>query len=427
MATSDGEEMHGLLQGARAQGTAAPSRNDAGFDSPEASTPSQRRRNLGSKEGLVIFIAAVLMGCLAVVATSTLKGEAPDSAASSAFEPPLQTENLRGGADGGSGVQSLAETQVVAVGSGGQASSSSASSPSASLAISSSGASASGVAASLSWTYDSFHVGDWPNRGYHLCAGRPDIDYTHNEWQSPIDITSSAEKLSDGKDYDMVKDSLQLSVKNGGCSQVYLGSSGFTYQASYAGCPNHVAKWKGRNYVLNSFHFHAESENTVDGEHFPGEMQLVHQAADGSTLVISAFLKKTKAGPPSSGSLRPCNSFVNRMFVEGFEPAHNFSVGGGRRKRMLNPYREVIPEGAKFWSYQGSLTSPPCRSDVEWITLMDPVLVNVDDFRGFKRFLKDPKRSGQQDSYGRNKRPVQPLNSRPILQGVVAGGGEGDS
>ena len=41
-----------------------------------------------------------------------------------------------------------------------------------------------------------------------------------------------------------------------------------------------------KTYALVQFHFHAPSEHTVDGEHFPMEMHFVHQAEDGALAVV---------------------------------------------------------------------------------------------------------------------------------------------
>lgn len=45
-------------------------------------------------------------------------------------------------------------------------------------------------------------------------------------------------------------------------------------------------------YVLVQFHFHAPSEHTVNGEHFPMEMHYVHQAEDGA-LGVNWYVRKT--------------------------------------------------------------------------------------------------------------------------------------
>jgi carbonic anhydrase len=54
----------------------------------------------------------------------------------------------------------------------------------------------------------------------------------------------------------------------------------------------------GKVYALVQFHFHAPSEHTVDGEHFPMEMHFVHQAEDGALAVAGVLVEE---GDPNPG------------------------------------------------------------------------------------------------------------------------------
>ena len=45
-------------------------------------------------------------------------------------------------------------------------------------------------------------------------------------------------------------------------------------------------------YELKQFHFHAPSEHTVDGRHFPMEMHLVHQSATGELAALGVFIEE---------------------------------------------------------------------------------------------------------------------------------------
>ncbi len=53
----------------------------------------------------------------------------------------------------------------------------------------------------------------------------------------------------------------------------------------------------GKAYALVQFHFHAPSEHTVDGEHFPMEMHFVHQADDGALAVAGVLVEEGAANP----------------------------------------------------------------------------------------------------------------------------------
>lgn len=53
----------------------------------------------------------------------------------------------------------------------------------------------------------------------------------------------------------------------------------------------------GRKFELNQFHFHAESEHTVDGKHYPIEAHFVNENQDSRLAVIGVFFKEGKANP----------------------------------------------------------------------------------------------------------------------------------
>jgi len=50
-------------------------------------------------------------------------------------------------------------------------------------------------------------------------------------------------------------------------------------------------------YALIQFHFHAPSEHTIDGEHFPMEMHYVHQAEDGTLAVVGVLFEEGSRNP----------------------------------------------------------------------------------------------------------------------------------
>ena len=69
-----------------------------------------------------------------------------------------------------------------------------------------------------------------------------------------------------------------------------------------------------KEYRLQGVHFHAPSENTIDGVAYPLEMHAVHAAADGSLAVLGVMyehvknahveLHEAQAGTPASDTER---------------------------------------------------------------------------------------------------------------------------
>jgi len=261
----------------------------------------------------------------------------------------------------------------------------------------------------VTWDYKNFHVGDWPEKGFPLCAGKPaGPEYPHNEWQAPIDIPTGVEDRDD--------DSLVLTTVAGGCDRVDMESNGHTWEASWqdANCSNFVATWHGRNYTLQQLHFHFESENMVGGHHQDMEIHLVHQSADGAALVIGAFLEHSDFIETSHKSLQE-NGFLQQLF---FSPGFLSQQGTAMEPaQSLNPYSGLMSEGEEFYSFLGSLTTPPCTPNLEWVVLRQTIPIAQRDIDQFERYLRT---APQPDSYGMVDRPVQPLNGRPIKIGSIA-------
>ena len=108
------------------------------------------------------------------------------------------------------------------------------------------------------------------------------------------------------------------------------------------------------------FHLHAPSENTVDGYQYDMEIHFVHSTDSGSLAVLGVFFDTVAGGNaenlfldewlhsiPSSGT----NSWADRDV-----PVDAFLT-------LLNTQ--------DFWSFDGSLTTPPCSEGVKWAVLKE--------------------------------------------------------
>jgi carbonic anhydrase len=162
-------------------------------------------------------------------------------------------------------------------------------------------------------------------------------------------------------------------------------------------------------YHLVQFHFHAPSEHTLNGRHYDLEVHLVHENAAGQTAVVAVFMNIG----------RHPNKLVNKVF-------RNAPVGADEETDVgvESSAKELLPAGSghagnhgkvvirRYYSYFGSLTTPPCTEPVRWIILKDPV--NVSAFavgRMHKLVSLFPGYGG----YPNNNRPAQPLNGREIV------------
>jgi carbonic anhydrase len=144
----------------------------------------------------------------------------------------------------------------------------------------------------------------------------------------------------------------------------------------------------GKSYALVQFHFHAPSEHTVDGEHFPMEMHFVHQAEDGALAVAGVLVEE---GAPNSG-LAP-------LWAQLAE-----APGTETTVQIGDEFAEtVFPDvGTGFYNYVGSLTTPPCSEGVQWYVRRNFTSLSKEQIAEFTSV------------YDHNNRPVQALNERAL-------------
>jgi carbonic anhydrase len=65
---------------------------------------------------------------------------------------------------------------------------------------------------------------------------------------------------------------------------------------------------------------------------------------------------------------------------------------------------ELLPKNRGYYTYLGSLTTPPCTEIVTWYVLKSATQLSAEQVETFKKY------------YSNNVRPVQPLDGRTIRQ-----------
>jgi len=140
-------------------------------------------------------------------------------------------------------------------------------------------------------------------------------------------------------------------------------------------------------YELVHVHFHAPSEHHVNGKAYPMEAHFVHRHVERGTLgVVGVFLVAGKSN----------ESFAH--LASAF-PAES----GGKDSVAEVDLAALLPADLDYWSYKGSLTTPPCSEEVDWMVVQQPLEVGETDIARFTA------------SYQMNARPIAPLNTRSIL------------
>jgi carbonic anhydrase len=168
-------------------------------------------------------------------------------------------------------------------------------------------------------------------------------------------------------------------------------NNGHTIQVNYAGAD--TLRLGDDAYQLVQYHFHAPSEHTVEGTHFPMEMHMVHKASDGRLAVVGVLIRDgahNKAFDPVWSNLPA------QKGVETHYPAVTVDVDA------------LLPKVRNTYRYDGSLTTPPCSEGVKWLVMTTPIELSTAQIGAFTRLV-----SG-------NNRPVQALNGRAVVADTVA-------
>ena len=192
--------------------------------------------------------------------------------------------------------------------------------------------------------------------------------------QSPIDISSPQRADLPNPRFDYSTSSINI-VNNGHAIQVNCD-------------PGSVLELDGKSFDLLQFHFHAPSEHRVGGRSFPMEMHMVHKADDGQLAVVSVLIAQGRDNP----ALAP---------VWAYLPA---SEGPATTVPGRVETSSLLPVSRTSYRYGGSLTTPPCSEDVQWLVLTTPVELSAAQIQAFTRI------------HSGNNRPVQPLYGRTVVE-----------
>jgi len=118
--------------------------------------------------------------------------------------------------------------------------------------------------------------------------------------------------------------------------------------------------------------FHAPSEHTVDGKHMDLEMQIVHRRAYAGPLsaVVSVFFDRS-AGTDE-------NTFIESLDFANATTLGNFVTDVNLKSDVIN-----MLVGKDFYSYDGSLTTPPCTEGIKWTVFKEPMGISEEQLKEF--------------------------------------------
>lgn len=219
------------------------------------------------------------------------------------------------------------------------------------------------------WKYKGKHGPEHWGEEFALCASGVN--------QSPINISTSKAIQADLPP--LVVDYHKSSAKE--------FNNGHTIQADISG-DNTFTSDAGK-FNLLQFHFHAPSENTIDGKHFPLEAHFVHADKDDRLAVISVMLEQGKQ-----------NKELEKVWEHMPETEHS-------KAYLIEALStaKLLPKEKSYYRFNGSLTTPPCTEGVRWFVLKDTIEASKVQIDKFRRVMGID-----------TNRPLQALNARVVLK-----------
>ena len=191
--------------------------------------------------------------------------------------------------------------------------------------------------------------------------------------QSPINITGAVPSDLDPITFDYASSPLRLI------------DTGHTVQVNYAAGSS--ISVSGKRYDLLQFHFHRPSEERVNGKAYDMVAHLVHKGKDGKLAVVAVLLEKGREHPILKRLWRNLPKTVGKETVV---------------EKVAIDASTLLPADRAYYTFAGSLTTPPCSEGVTWFVMKNPVPVSAAQIDRFAKIYKN------------NARPVQPLNGRAI-------------
>uniref|UniRef100_A0A8C7HT27 carbonic anhydrase n=1 Tax=Oncorhynchus kisutch TaxID=8019 RepID=A0A8C7HT27_ONCKI len=223
-----------------------------------------------------------------------------------------------------------------------------------------------------------------------------DFPIANGPRQSPINI------ISGQASYDSALKPLKLNYDPSNSTDIL--NSGHSFQVGFVDDTDSSTLTGGPitgTYRLKQFHFHwgasdyRGSEHTVNGIKFPCEVELVHMLF---MLPCDLILKLGAANPRLQKVLDALEAIKSKGKQTTFS---NFDA------------KTLLPDSLDYWTYNGSLTTPPLLESVTWIVLKESISVSLTQmgkFRSLKFSGDGEAHCCMQDNY----RPTQPLKGRKV-------------
>ncbi len=202
--------------------------------------------------------------------------------------------------------------------------------------------------------------------------------------QSPIDLSvavANDKEVEVRRNFQPVK--VHISYQE---STVSLLDNGHTIQVSFD--EGNTIDVGNKKFALVQYHFHAPSEHTMDGKHFPMEVHFVHTTESEELAVVGVLIEQGE----HNAAFDPVWGILPR------EPGESRVLEG-----QDVDLDALVPQSSGAFRYEGSLTTPPCSEGVRWFVRLEPIALSAGQIATFTGIFNN------------NNRPVQPRNDRELV------------
>ncbi|MBG7612419.1 carbonic anhydrase family protein [Polaribacter sp. BAL334] len=118
--------------------------------------------------------------------------------------------------------------------------------------------------------------------------------------------------------------------------------------------------YKNETFFLKQIHFHEPSEHKINGVIYPIEMHLVHVSKTNKITVLRILGEEGEESELFE-------------FLESFLPLKN---GNSKTIHQKLDLSSLFKNGKSYYSYEGSLTTPPCSEGVHWVVFKTPIILS---------------------------------------------------
>lgn len=192
--------------------------------------------------------------------------------------------------------------------------------------------------------------------------------------QSPIDIRDGFKLELEAPLFEYQPSRFAV-LDNGHTIQVNINTPNFT-------------SLMGRRFQLVQFHFHRPSEERIEGRGYEMVVHLVHKDEEGRLMVMAVMIERGEA-----------NAQVQQVW-NNLPLEKNETLTPSIRLDVM----QMLPARREYYTYMGSLTTPPCSEGVLWVVMKQPITLSEQQIRIFARL------------YPMNARPLQAAGDRLIKE-----------